>query len=168
MTSGHWLKAFVIAAAAILVVAAIIFTARERLWALAIGPADMGPIEFATLVKPSTPNTWLVCSPEHCRNTTPDQSAPEYGMSELQLRQRLISIWQSQPRTVLAAGDAQTPGEIRFVQYSALFGFPDTISVHTFALDTNRSTLAIYSRSQIGRSDLGANRERISRWLAKL
>jgi uncharacterized protein (DUF1499 family) len=30
------------------------------------------------------------------------------------------------------------------------------------------STLAIYSRSLIGRSDLGVNRARVTRWLAAL
>jgi uncharacterized protein (DUF1499 family) len=32
----------------------------------------------------------------------------------------------------------------------------------------SRSTLAIYSRSQLGRSDLGVNLARIERWLDKL
>jgi uncharacterized protein (DUF1499 family) len=46
--------------------------------------------------------------------------------------------------------------------------FPDTIVVRYLRLGENRSTLAIYSRSQLGRYDLGVNLARIERWLDKL
>ena len=46
--------------------------------------------------------------------------------------------------------------------------FPDTIQVDFLSLGENRSTLAIYSRSKYGYSDLGTNRARIERWLSRL
>jgi uncharacterized protein (DUF1499 family) len=46
--------------------------------------------------------------------------------------------------------------------------FPDTVDIEVLPVGDNQSTLAIYSRSLIGRSDLGVNRARVERWLAKL
>jgi uncharacterized protein (DUF1499 family) len=47
-------------------------------------------------------------------------------------------------------------------------GFPDTVVVRFFKRPGGRSTLALYSRSQLGKSDFGVNRARIARWLEKL
>ena len=46
----------------------------------------------------------------------------------------------------------------RYVQRSALMGFPDTIVVRFFDRAGGRSTLALYSRSQLGHVDMGVNR----------
>ena len=46
--------------------------------------------------------------------------------------------------------------------------FPDTVDIKILPVAGNESTLAIYSRSLIGRGDLGVNRARIARWLAAL
>jgi uncharacterized protein (DUF1499 family) len=46
--------------------------------------------------------------------------------------------------------------------------FPDTIDVLIIGCGEGRSTLALYSRSQIGRSDLGINRARLERWLRRI
>jgi uncharacterized protein (DUF1499 family) len=40
--------------------------------------------------------------------------------------------------------------------------------VRFFDRPGGRSTLALYSRSQLGHGDMGVNRARIERWLAKL
>ncbi len=44
----------------------------------------------------------------------------------------------------------------------------DTIVVQFLDRPDSQSTLAIYSRSQLGESDLGANKARIERWLSRL
>jgi len=51
------------------------------------------------------------------------------------------------------------------VQRSLIFRFPDTITVQVFPQTEGGSTLAIYSRSNYGRSDLGVNKARVQRWL---
>jgi len=56
----------------------------------------------------------------------------------------------------------------RYIQRSARLDFPDTIVVRYLERPSGRSTVAFHSRSQIGRSDLGANKARIERWLARL
>ena len=46
--------------------------------------------------------------------------------------------------------------------------FPDTIDAEVLAVGDDQSTLALYSRSLIGRKDFGVNRARLQRWLAAL
>jgi uncharacterized protein (DUF1499 family) len=55
-----------------------------------------------------------------------------------------------------------------YIQRSALFRFPDVITVELVTLAPDRSSLAIYSRSRYGRSDFGVNRRRVLRWLSRL
>ena len=56
------------------------------------------------------------------------------------------------------------PTQDRYVQRSATMSFPDTINVRFIALSDSTSTLAIYSRSQLGHSDIGVNLARIRLW----
>jgi uncharacterized protein (DUF1499 family) len=60
------------------------------------------------------------------------------------------------------------PPTDRFVQRSERMHFPDTIIVRYIDLGPSRSTVAIYSRSQLGKKDFGVNAARIDRWIAKL
>jgi uncharacterized protein (DUF1499 family) len=46
--------------------------------------------------------------------------------------------------------------------------FPDTINVLIIPISADASTLALYSRSQIGYSDWGVNRKRLERWLERI
>ena len=60
----------------------------------------------------------------------------------------------------------ETQGTLRYVQRSRLMRYPDTINVKVVALPDGGSTVLIYSRSQLGRSDMGVNRARIERWIS--
>jgi len=79
----------------------------------------------------------------------------------------MAKVIASEPRITLVHRDNAALTE-RYVQRSALLGFPDTIIVRYLGLPDGRSTLALYSRSQLGRSDLGVNEARLKRWLEKL
>lgn len=157
---------FLYAAAAILLVAAVILLAgRDRIWASIYGPADLGPVEFATLQLKSSPNQFLMCPVGTC-TAEPHQASPTFSASEKALRNAIIASWSTMDRTRLVAGSADpASGEIRFVQYSKWLGFPDTISIQTYPVGDDASTLAIYSRSQVGEGDFGVNRQRITEWL---
>lgn len=61
----------------------------------------------------------------------------------------------------------EAAGRVTYVQRSAVFGFPDYISVSVEGNGTG-STLTVYSRSRFGYSDLGVNKARIERWLGAL
>ena len=126
---------------------------------------DIGPVDWPTLTRHSTPNDALVCPAAKCPNAQPDGPAKVYAMSPAELLVRLKTIALAEPDT------RELPSALdngaRFLHRSKLMRFPDTIDVAVFPADTN-STLAIYSRSLIGRKDFGVNRARITRWLAAL
>jgi uncharacterized protein (DUF1499 family) len=46
--------------------------------------------------------------------------------------------------------------------------YPDTVVAQVMEKDQGHSTLALYSRSQIGRSDFGVNRRRLERWVERI
>jgi len=70
----------------------------------------------------------------------------------------------AEPRTRLIAGDSQT-GFITLVQRSRWMGFPDTITIMTHDIGSDRATLTIWSRSRYGTNDFGVNKARVTRWL---
>ena len=51
---------------------------------------------------------------------------------------------------------------------SALFGFPDTMTVRLFERRDGTSTVAIYSRAHYGKGDFGVNEARVRAWLDDL
>ena len=78
----------------------------------------------------------------------------------------MAKVIATEPRITLVASDDSTLTE-RYIQRSAILKFPDTIIVHY--LETPKgTTLAMYSRSQLGHSDLGVNLARLQRWLGKV
>jgi uncharacterized protein (DUF1499 family) len=130
------------------------------------GPADLGPVSFETLERRATPNDALACPPGVCRAQS-DLTPPEYSVSAAELRQAFGRMIAAEPRTTHVATDDAALTD-RYVQRSALMRFPDTIVLQFFDRPGGRSTLALYSRSQLGHGDMGVNRARIERWLAKL
>jgi uncharacterized protein (DUF1499 family) len=129
---------------------------------------DMGPVDFATLRRRSTPNDALVCPPGHCPFAKPDHEAKIYDATPAELSARLTRVALSEPDTSALSSDPRHIRLLRFVQYSRVMRFPDTIDVEVLPSGQGRSTLAIYSRSLVGYGDFGVNRARIERWLAAL
>jgi uncharacterized protein (DUF1499 family) len=162
------LVATVLAACAI---GAVLIAARQQVYAgiarLSGTGHDMGPIDFATLRRRSTPNDALICPPAHCSLARPDHAAKTYDMPAAELSRRLTQVALAEPDTHALPCDPPC-GLLRFVQYSRVMRFPDTVDVEVLPSGDARSTLAIYSRSLVGYSDLGVNRARIERWLAAL
>ena len=127
-------------------------------------PLDIGPVDWTTLTRKGRRNDTLVCPAGLCPNAEPDHEAKTYAMQPDELLARLTEIVLAEPHT--RALDSE-PGFARFIQYSRLMRFPDTIDVQVFPADGG-ATLAIYSRSLVGRKDFGVNRARVERWLSKL
>jgi uncharacterized protein (DUF1499 family) len=126
--------------------------------------ADTAGVDFARLVRPSTPNTYLVCPRDRCRATA-DEEGPVYAIPAAQLFERARTAISGEPRTELVQNQPE-PMRLVFVQRSLVFRFPDTITVQVFPLADGGSTLAMYSQSNYGRSDFGVNKARVRRWLA--
>jgi hypothetical protein len=161
-----WLYAFLCAAAGLLAAAAGFWLfGPERLWNL-FGPADLGPVTFETLERRTTRTDALACPPSLCPAPA-DIVPPVFPVDVTALRKAFARAMATERRLTLVGIDDRTPAD-RYVQRSERMRFPDTIVVRYLRLGENRSTLAIYSRSQLGRYDLGVNLARIERWLDKL
>ncbi|MGE0117643.1 MAG: DUF1499 domain-containing protein [Dongiaceae bacterium] len=126
--------------------------------------ADTLGIEFAALVRPTTPNSYLVCPADRCAATA-DALGPVYAIPAAELFGRIRTILSTEPRTRVVQDQ---PERLRLVlvQRSRIFRFPDTITVQLFPLPDGGAALAMYSHSNYGRSDLGVNKERVQRWLS--
>ncbi len=139
---------------------------KAELWAKLLGPVHREPVDFATLRKRPSPNQFLVCPPDLCREPG-DLAAPSFAHSAEELRDRWLARIGELPRVTLLAGDPdrlQYDFEVR----TPLLGFPDAVTVRFLARPNGGSTLAVYSRSHYGHSDLGANEKRIRDWLQRL
>lgn len=147
---------------AVLALAGLWLYGPERIWARS-GPADLGDVDFAELVRRQTPNDALACGEGLCAARA-DMAAPVFTLPAAELFYRVQQAVAEEPRLVLMAKEPER-GVLRYVQRSALFRFPDTINVKVVGLPDGRSTVLLYSRSQIGRGDMGVNRVRIERWI---
>ncbi len=150
---------------AVTTVAVFLILGPERIWGL-FGPADLGPVVFEQFERRTSPNDALACPPDVCHARS-DLEPPVFAVSASDLRLAFAKVIASEPRVTLVDVDETIPTE-RYIQRSKLMRFPDTIVVRYFDRPGGRSTLALYSRSQLGRGDLGVNRARIERWLEKL
>ena len=131
-------------------------------------PLDIGPVDWATLTRHTTPNDALVCSAERCPRARPDQEPRVYALEPSALLARLKDIVRADGNATELYCGADCDRRARFIQYTRLMRYPDTIDIAVFPVAGGRSTLAIYSRSLIGRGDFGVNRARIDRWLVAL
>lgn len=143
----------------VLVLAAAAFSLRETAWRLIGGPADQGPVLFENLTRTGKPNDFLLCPPDLCANG--DGAAPVFAASGEALLKATLALINEE--VIGEEGFA-----FRYVARTPLLRFPDTVSIRIIPLDETRATLAVYSRSLIGHSDLGANRARVENLLAKL
>jgi uncharacterized protein (DUF1499 family) len=131
-------------------------------------PLDIGRVNFATLTRHATPNDALVCPAAHCPHAKPDAEPKTYSMASAELLARLKRIALAEPGTSELYCGTDCDRIVRILQHTRLMRFPDTIDIAVLSIGDNQSTLAIYSRSLIGRGDLGVNRARIERWIAAL
>ena len=125
--------------------------------------ADTAGVDFATLVRPSSPNTYLVCPKDRCA-AAPDEDGPIYAVPPAQLFERARTLLAAEPRTEVVQ-DQPEALRLVLVQRSFVFRFPDTITIQVFPLPDGNSTLAIYSKSNYGYGDLGVNKDRVRSWI---
>lgn len=155
----------VVAAAAIAILAAFLIVGPDRIWAL-FGPADLGPVNFETLKRRTSPNDSLAC-PQNICSAKSDVTPPIFAVSAPELEEAFAKVIASE-RNVEQVSANDSGFAQRYVQRTKIMRFPDTVVVRFIDLGDGRSTIALYSRSQLGESDFGVNRARIERWLEKL
>ena len=112
------------------------------------------------------PNQFLMC-PAGWNDEQAHQIAPVFAVPLSVLRDGWERVLEKQPRLEIR-NVLQDQTYYEFVQRSALLRFPDRISALLVSLGRGRSTLAIYSRSTYGYSDLGVNKARIEAWIDTL
>ncbi|HEY8564995.1 MAG TPA: DUF1499 domain-containing protein [Beijerinckiaceae bacterium] len=134
----------------------------EAMMAL-FGKPDLGPVDFARLRRPLTPNDALACPADVCPAKA-DLVPPDYPVAADRLRAIIAEVALAEPRTELVYS-ARWEEQDRYVARSRVLRFPDTIDVMVVSRGEERSTLALYSRAQLGLYDFGVNRRRLARWL---
>lgn len=124
-------------------------------------------LDFSGLVLSWRPNQYLVAPPEFTPRARPHRESPIFSCDAKTLIQRIRSHALAQPRTGLIeeSGDGLA---LELVQRSAVFRFPDLISVRAIEVPGQGSRVAIYSRARYGIRDFGVNRARVESWLAAL
>ena len=152
----------IIAACAAVAAGAFFAVGPERLWER-FGPADLGEIDFATLQRRDTPNDALACRAEFCAAKA-DIEAPVFARPAQEMF-RVVEAAVARERDLQEIASDAAQGTLRYVQRSRLMRYPDTINVKVVDLPGSGSSVLIYSRSQLGRSDMGVNRARIERWM---
>jgi uncharacterized protein (DUF1499 family) len=123
-------------------------------------------LDFQTLERPKSPNTYLVAPAGFVDHAHPDEEGPIFFCSPESLFSQVEALVAMRKDWRLKALDAQA-GRISFIAVSKLLKFKDDVDIAILP-DDGKSTLAIYSASRVGYSDLGANAKRVKELLASL
>lgn len=124
-------------------------------------------IDFSTLVRPKTPNTYLLAPAGLCKAATPDGGAAAFAAGPDEVFGALSRLLADRPRVTLVQSDPARR-QLHVTDKTPLMGFIDDIDLLALPGQSGGTDLAVYSRSRVGRSDLGANRKRVTLWVAAL
>ena len=149
----------------VLVGAVLLFPGSSRWFEQAVDVGALPDIDFQSLQRVDKPNDYLVCPDGLCQAARADETANIYDVPMTKLRAIVLEYVDSDPNIDTYRLDLNRQ-QFDFVERSRSMRFPDVVTVRFFDVDGQRSTLAIYSRSIYGYSDLGANQRRVKRWLS--
>lgn len=150
--------AIVVTSTLALAVTAFFGFGPERVWKRVAGPAGQGAVDFANLVRRSTPNDALACSPRSCPAVA-DIELPFYVPPPGELIARLDTILRGD-RNIVRVDDGARATYRRYVARTPLMRFPDTLDAEATS-GAGGTALILYSRSLIGSDDFGANAARL-------
>lgn len=127
----------------------------------------MDSIAFRTLERPRSPNTYLVAPEGVCGHSEPDKELGSLPYTPDDLFAALIRLIEGQKGWSVAESDSERR-LIHAIVTSRLMRYKDDVDFLVLPMETidpddgKHARLAIYSRSRIGHSDLGANRKRVN------
>ena len=121
-------------------------------------------IDFATLTRPGTPNTYLLAPEGACGQAVPDGPAPVFGAQPDAVFAALRDAVAAMPRVSDVEAD-EGRRALSFVQRTALMRFKDDVDAMVVS-QGGGAALIVYSRSRVGHSDLGANEKRVEALVA--
>src|SRR5262249_43915183 len=123
-------------------------------------------VSIAELRSPLPKPSFLACPPGYCAGAE-NIASPVFDQSSTRLYGYWNEVISGQPRIIIAEADPQTRRFV-YIQHSPAFRFPDVITVELVELASDRSSIAIYSRSRYGGYDFAKNRKRVEKWLSLL
>ena len=132
----------------------------------AAGVAAPGPLDFAALPAPPSPNWWLALPPgesgpgRRWENHALPAASPEAAWAALR------RVAAACPRCHLLA-EWPERRQAQWVVRSALMNFPDIVTAEVAEHDGG-AAIRLHSRSLLGWSDFGVNRRRVQAWIAAL
>jgi uncharacterized protein (DUF1499 family) len=127
-----------------------------------VAPSDPARwhVDPVTAERPAFPGAYLM------RPDGGDAAGPVFALPPADLLAALDRVAQATPRVQVLAGSV-ADGQITYVARSALWGFPDYVSVRAVPVDGG-AQLAILSRLRFGHDDMGVNKARVEDWVAQL
>ncbi len=126
------------------------------------GVAKPAPVEFATLVLPPSPNTCLL-TPTTAPGAGHLHREP-FAVSPEDALAAIRAVAAAMPRTFPLA-EFPERRQVQWVARTPLMNYPDIVVAEVAPAGAGTG-LWLYSRSLLGWSDLGANRARVTAWLA--
>ena len=124
---------------------------------------------FETLIRSAKPNTYLVAPDGLCQKSKPDAPSPSLRANPKQVYDQIADIIASER---LWKPVAQDPAALRlkFIARTPLLGFKDDVDIQVLAPHEGETgtQIAVYSRSRVGYSDLGANAKRVNKLIEAL
>lgn len=125
--------------------------------------------DFKTLARPSSPNTYLVAPDGICANAVPDRLLEPFPLGHREMFALMLEVIEAETGWDVVKSDAAR-GSVSFISTSKLMRYKDDVDVLILPTDTEDTVchLAIYSRSRVGYSDMGANRKRVLTMLERL
>ena len=122
--------------------------------------AGAQPVDFATIAKPWPYNGYLVCPLDLCPEPS-DATSPSFTLPMARLESLADKAILSQPGITALGGDPARHQKI----YSSGATAGGPVWVQFYALSPTRSTLALYTGSNLPYYDFNASRELAEDWL---
>ncbi|MGJ3232996.1 MAG: DUF1499 domain-containing protein [Oceanicaulis sp.] len=119
------------------------------------------PIDFSTLTPDTRPRRWLVLPPGFAAAAEPDARSPLFDAAPEAVLAAFRETALAASRTTLTQ---EGGGQLEFVQKSAVFRFPDYVTVAAARVEGGTG-LCVYSRAVVGRYDFNVNKKRVEAWL---
>lgn len=154
----------------IVIIAALVFVlyGRENTWTAIAGPADLGDQDLLSITRVEKPNDALFCSQGLCEGVRVDKVLPNIEMSPAALIAALDEAARKHSPRIQRVDDGSEPTRARYITRSNLMRYPDTAWLQTVKMPDGSAGIIAYSRSQLGYSDLGANKARLEMWLSHI
>ena len=135
---------------------------RDRAWTEMFGPPDLGPYDFELPTRTGKLNDALFCPPATpaCEAAAVDRTIPLLATDAAALLAEVRRVVEAMPGAVIV-DDRPERLAFRAVVRTPVMRFPDTLSVRVRQEAPGVAGLWLYSRSQIGHADLGANGSRL-------